>query len=133
MKKIIFFLLISYTIISCKTDSTSTSISLPNKKSSPVAKSKSIGNDPKFLNDFFAIMQGNYSSKNQSKTDKTYYHIILRMTPIWKTKGHYMYVEQALFTKQNKPYRIKIYKYIQKNNNEIINEIYGIKNEQKWI
>ncbi|WP_309608365.1 chromophore lyase CpcT/CpeT [Flavobacterium sp.] len=133
MKKIIIFLLITNTIISCKTDSTSSSISIPSKKTAPVAKQKPIANDPKFLNDFFANMQGSYSSKAQSKTDKTYYYITLRMTPIWKNKGNYMYVEQSLFTKQNKPYRIKIYKYIQKNNNEIINEIYGIKNEQKWI
>ena len=133
MKKIIIFLLITTTFIGCKTDSTSTSISLPSKKTAPIVKSKPIANDPKFLNDFFTSMQGNYSSKAQSKVDKTYYYITLRMTPIWKTKGNYMYVEQALFTKQNKPYRIKIYKYIQKNNNEIINEVYSIKNEQKWI
>lgn len=133
MKKIIFFLLIIITIISCKTDSTSSSISIPSKKSAATTKPKTAAKDEKLLNVFFANIQGNYSSKNQSKIDKTYYYITLRMTPIWKTKGNYMYVEQALFNKQNKPYRIKIYKYIQKNNNEIINEIYDIKNEQKWI
>ena len=133
MKKTLFFLIITTIIFGCKTDSTSTSISLPSKKNTPAVKAKAVANDPKILNNFLVNMQGSYSSKAQSKVDKTYYYIVLRMIPIWKTRGNYMYVEQSLFNKQNKPYRIKIYKYTQKNNNEILNEIYTIKNEQKWI
>jgi hypothetical protein len=54
------------------------------------------------------------------------------MTPIWKSKGHYLYVEQAMFEKQDSPYRVRIYKVSQRNN-EFISEIYTLKNEKEWI
>ncbi|WP_396153763.1 chromophore lyase CpcT/CpeT [Flavobacterium sp.] len=79
-----------------------------------------------------AIMQGIYSSEKQSIDDKEYFNISLRMTPIWKSKGHYLYVEQAMFEKQDSPYRVRIYKVSQRNN-EFISEIYTLKNEKEWI
>lgn len=79
-----------------------------------------------------AIMQGTYSSEKQSIEDKEYFNISLRMTPIWKKKGHYLYVEQAMFEKQDSPYRVRIYKVSQRNN-EFISEIYTLKNEKEWI
>ena len=78
-------------------------------------------------------MQGTYSSENQAKTDTTYFNISLRMVPIWKDKGHYLYVEQALFKKQDKPYRVRIYKISQRGDNEFISEIHTLKNEKDWI
>ena len=96
MKEIIFFINYQYTIISCKTDSTFSSISIPSKKSAATTKPKTAAKEEKLLNVFFANIQGNYSSKNQSKNqskiDKTYYYITLGMTPIWKTKGKCLYV-----------------------------------------
>jgi hypothetical protein len=79
-----------------------------------------------------SIMQGTYSSEKQSMDDKEYFNISLRMTPIWKKKGHYLYVEQAMFEKQDSPYRVRIYKVSQRNN-EFISEIYTLKNEKEWI
>ncbi len=49
------------------------------------------------LDQLVAIMQGNYSSEKQSIEDKEYFNISLRMTRIWKSKGNYLYVEQAMF------------------------------------
>jgi hypothetical protein len=54
------------------------------------------------------------------------------MTPIWKKKGHYLYVEQAMFEKQDSPYRVRIYKVSQRND-AFISEIYTLKNEKEWI
>ncbi|MBC8884307.1 chromophore lyase CpcT/CpeT [Flavobacterium piscinae] len=79
-----------------------------------------------------AIMQGTYSSEKQSIEDKAYFNISLRMTPIWKSKGHYLYVEQAMFEKQDSPYRVRIYKVSQRND-AFISEIYTLKNEKEWI
>lgn len=84
------------------------------------------------LEQLVAYMQGTYSSEKQSMDDKEYFNISLRMTPIWKKKGHYLYVEQAMFEKQDSPYRVRIYKISQRNN-EFISEIYTLKNEKEWI
>lgn len=84
------------------------------------------------LKQLVSYMEGTYSSEKQSITDKEYFNISLRMTPIWKNKGHYLYVEQAMFEKQDSPYRVRIYKVSQRND-EFISEIYTLKNEKDWI
>lgn len=84
------------------------------------------------LNQLVAIMQGTYSSEKQSIEDKEYFNISLRMIPIWKEKGNYLYVEQAMFEKQESPYRVRIYKVSQRND-EFISEIYTLKKEKEWI
>lgn len=84
------------------------------------------------LNELVTIMQGQYSSEAQSKRDTTYFNISLRMVPIWKNKGHYLYVEQAMFSKQEKPYRVRIYKVSQRGD-ELVSEIHTLKNEKEWI
>ena len=85
------------------------------------------------LNELVSIMQGHYSSEKQSLEDKDYYNISLRMTPIWKEKGNYLFVEQAIFDKQDKPYRVRVYKVSQRDDTEFISEIYTLKNEKDWI
>lgn len=84
------------------------------------------------LQQLMNFMQGTYSSEKQSIEDKEYFNISLRMTPIWKSKGHYLYVEQAMFEKQDSPYRVRIYKVSQRND-AFISEIYTLKNEKEWI
>lgn len=115
MKKIIITLSIFLFIASCKTSQTKISTAQAN------------------LNELVEIMQGSYSSEKQSIIDTSYFNISLKMIPIWKNKGHYLYVEQALFKKQDKPYRIRIYKLSQTNENEFMSEIHTIKNEKRWI
>ena len=88
--------------------------------------------DTKELNELVTIMQGSYSSEKQSVVDTSYFNISLRMIPIWKSKGHYLYVEQAMFKKQDKPYRVRIYKLTQ-NGATFISEIHTLKNEKEWI
>ena len=111
MKKIIFILGITVTILSCKSGQTANESN---------------------LNELVTIMQGAYSSEAQSVADTSYYNISLRMVPIWKNKGHYLYVEQAMFKRQDKPYRVRIYK-VSKRGNEYISEIHTLKNEKDWI
>ena len=83
----------------------------------------------KEMNELVNIMQGSYSSEKQSIVDTSYFNISLRMVPIWKNKGHYLYVEQAMFKKQEKPYRVRIYKLTQKGD-EFISEIHTLKDEK---
>ncbi|MGV3697998.1 chromophore lyase CpcT/CpeT [Flavobacterium sp.] len=84
------------------------------------------------LKELVSIMQGSYSSARQAASDSTFYSISLKMVPIWKDKGNYLYVEQALSSKTDKPYRVRIYRISQKGN-EFISEVYTLKNEKDWI
>ncbi len=114
MKKTIFALTFVVALISCK--------------SGENARSKNSIEMQELVN----CMQGHYSSEKQSKADEDYYNISLRMIPIWKEKGNYLFVEQAIFDKQDKPYRVRVYKLTQKGT-EFISEIYTLKNEKEWI
>ncbi|MDI1256152.1 MAG: chromophore lyase CpcT/CpeT [Flavobacterium sp.] len=86
-----------------------------------------------YLDELVTIMQGSYSSEKQAVADTSYFNISLKMVPIWKDKGHYLYVEQALAKKQDKPYRVRIYKITQRGDNEFVSEIHTLKNEKDWI
>jgi CpeT protein len=120
MKRSFFIVsLLIFSIIGCKTANNT------NKESSR--------NSDNALSELVSIMQGEYSSEKQSQIDTTYFNISLKMTPIWKDKGHYLYVEQAMMTKLDKPYRVRIYKLSQRNTEEYVSEIFTIKNEKNWI
>jgi CpeT protein len=93
---------------------------------------KSASTNTNDLKQLFQLMQGHYSSEKQSVADKEFFNISLKMVPIWTDKGYYLYVEQAMFDKQDKPYRVRIYKLHQKEN-DYISEVYTLKNEKDWI
>jgi hypothetical protein len=85
------------------------------------------------LPELFSLMQGSFDSEIQSQVDSTYFNIALHMYPIWKDKGHFLYVEQALNTKQDKPYRQRIYEVSQLNDSLYSSAIYTIENDSLWI
>lgn len=78
------------------------------------------------------MMEGNFSSQKQSVKNSQYKNISLRMIPIWKDKGTYFLVEQALFNNQEKPFSIQVHKLYQRRY-DIVREIYTLKNEQEWL
>jgi hypothetical protein len=57
-------------------------------------------------------MQGAFSSKKQSEVDTTYFHVVLHMKRIWHDRedGIWLYVEQAMATSPEKPYRQRVYR-----------------------
>ena len=85
------------------------------------------------LKELFTLMQGSFNSETQSKQDSSYYNISLHMYPIWKDKGNYLYVEQALNSMQNRPYRQRIYKVSRLNDSTFQSAIYTIPNDSLWI
>ncbi len=111
MRAIIFFFSISICFISCD-------------------KQPKIDTE---LSELFTVMQGSYHSETQSKQDSSYYNISLHMYPIWKDKGNYLYVEQALMSMQDKPYRQRIYKISRLNDSTLQSAIYTIPNDSLWI
>lgn len=87
----------------------------------------------KELDELFALMQGSYNSQAQSQSDSTYYDISLHMYPIWEDKGQYLYVEQALNSRQNKPYRQRVYEVTRLNDSTFSSAIYTLPNDSIWI
>ncbi len=85
------------------------------------------------LNELFVLMQGSFNSEAQAKKDSSYYNISLHMYPIWKDKGNYLYVEQALNSMQNRPYRQRIYKVTRLNDSLFSSAIYTIPSDSLWI
>jgi hypothetical protein len=85
------------------------------------------------LKELFSLMQGSFNSENQAKQDSTYYNISLHMYPIWEEKGNYLYVEQALNSMQNRPYRQRIYKVTRLNDSVLSSSIYTIPADSLWI
>ena len=121
MKHFIFLFAILATLSSCKN---------PDSKSMEVIETEI---DSNHLQDLFVMMQGSFNSEIQAEIDSTYFNISLHMYPIWKDKGHFLYVEQALNSKQNKPYRQRIYEVTQLNDSVFSSAIYTIENDSLWI
>ncbi|MBK8549754.1 MAG: chromophore lyase CpcT/CpeT [Ignavibacteria bacterium] len=59
-----------------------------------------------------AMMEGSFSSEEQSKNDSDYYDIRLHMKRIWPelSPAYWLYVEQATAEAQDKPYRQRVYR-----------------------
>ena len=85
------------------------------------------------LEELFSLMQGSFDSQQQSQNDSTYYNISLHMIPIWKEKGHFLYVEQALSSTKDKPYRQRIYELTQVNDSIYKSTIYTLSVDSLWI
>jgi len=87
------------------------------------------------LDELFSIMQGSYSSQEQAEADSSYFNISLHMYPIWQAKSgsRWLYVEQALFSKQDQPYRVRIYELKSVDANTIESKVYKLKNQERFI
>ena len=85
------------------------------------------------LQELLVMMQGSFNSEVQAEVDSTYFNISLHMYPIWEEKGNFLYVEQALNARQNKPYRQRIYEVKQLNDSMFSSAIYTIENDSLWI
>lgn len=81
------------------------------------------------------MMTGSYDSSDQAEEDSTYYNISLHMYPIWKNKtgGKYLYVEQALASMQDKPYRQRVYKLQKQSDGTIASYVYTLKNDSLFV
>lgn len=78
-------------------------------------------------------LEGSFSSEEQAKTDSDYFHITLEMKPIWQNRedGKWLYVEQAVAIKKDKPYRQRVY-HLTQNGKKIISEIYTLPNPLRF-
>jgi hypothetical protein len=80
------------------------------------------------------LMTGSFNSEQQAATDSSYYNISLHMYPIWEDRsGYWLYVEQAVNSMQDKPYRQRIYSLEQSGKNEFISRVYTLENPKDCI
>ncbi|MCU0756932.1 MAG: chromophore lyase CpcT/CpeT [Xanthomonadales bacterium] len=58
------------------------------------------------------LLAGSYSSQSQSETDKAFFDVRLGMRRIWPERAgeHWLYVEQAMATTLDRPYRQRVYR-----------------------
>jgi hypothetical protein len=87
----------------------------------------------KELDKVYKMIRGSYNSSMQNKIDSSYYNISLEMHPVWKDSGErWLYVERALASQKDQPYRVSMYKLVRKDDNAIVCEVYTIPNEKKY-
>lgn len=90
-----------------------------------------------FLNDFQELsrwMTGSFNSSAQAAEDSSYFSIGLEMHPIWtdRTDGKWIYVEQAVVGKEDKPYRQRVYQLLDQDS-VFISMIYKLPNPKLYI
>jgi len=80
------------------------------------------------------MMQGKFSSEKQSNADSTFFDIRLSITPIWdeRTDAIWMYVEQAVSSKIDKPYRQRIYKLTQLSDGSFESAVFTMKDPLRF-
>lgn len=73
-------------------------------------------------------MSGSFSSVEQAARDSNFFDIRLQMMPIWKdrTDGIWLYVEQAAADYLDKPYRQRVYKLLQEDENTFMSMVYTL-------
>ncbi|MEM8900194.1 MAG: chromophore lyase CpcT/CpeT [Bacteroidota bacterium] len=82
----------------------------------------------------YGMMTGSFSSEKQAEADSTYYPISLHMYPIWEASGEkWLYVEQAMATQQDKPYRQRVYKLEEIELNRFQSIVYTLKNDSLFV
>ncbi|MEY4118526.1 MAG: phycocyanobilin lyase CpcT [Planctomycetota bacterium] len=81
------------------------------------------------------MLAGSYSSAEQSKADPEFFEVHLKMAPIWtdRTDGHWLYVEQAMSTALDKPYRQRIYNVIDAGDGAVLSLVYELPNAAERI
>ncbi|WP_291786064.1 chromophore lyase CpcT/CpeT [Cecembia sp.] len=89
---------------------------------------------PKDLKDLYEIMSGSFSSEAQSLEDPEFFHISLIIQPIWKDAkdGYWLYVEQAMASSPEAPYRVRVYHLYKEDAYTLVSQVYEIQDEARF-
>lgn len=88
------------------------------------------------LDKLVGYMTGSFTSAQQAKNDSDYFDISLKMTPVWETRtdAKWLYVEQAMSSKLDKPYRQRVYKVsYNKKTKTYESAVYTLPNPSRFI
>lgn len=80
-----------------------------------------------------ARLTGSFSSELQSKLDPEFFDVRLHMAPIWtsRTDGPWLYVEQAMATTLDRPYRQRVYRLIDRGDGSVESFVYELPNPRE--
>jgi CpeT/CpcT family (DUF1001) len=96
-----------------------------------------IGADTKdaALENFARLMIGQFSSRTQSIRDTSYFNIALSMSRIWVSRedGIWLYVEQAMASQMDKPYRQRVYRLTHPAKDTYVSDVYTLKGAADFI
>ncbi len=73
-------------------------------------------------------MTGSFSSLRQSEADPAYFHVVLHMAPLFPEKKgeHWLYVEQAMASAPERPYRQRVYQLTRDANGTLLSRVYNL-------
>jgi len=90
--------------------------------------------DDRDLLELKSRMEGTFTSEIQAKSDSDYFNIHLNMSAIWERSedGYWLYVEQAVASALNKPYRQRIYHLYRQNDITLVSKVYEINSPMRF-
>lgn len=74
------------------------------------------------------LLAGHYSSQRQSQTDAAFFDVRLGMRRIWPERAgeHWLYVEQAMATALDRPYRQRVYRIEATADGGVVSHVYTL-------
>ena len=74
-----------------------------------------------------ARLTGSFDSSRQAAEDPRYFDVSLRVAPVWPERddGPWLYVEQALASAPDRPYRQRVYRLLERDG-EVVSEVYAL-------
>lgn len=76
-------------------------------------------------------MTGSFSSAKQAAADSAYFDISLHMARIWQhrptTEGYWLYVEQAMASRADKPYRQRVYHVYRDGQQRLVSAVFELR------
>jgi CpeT protein len=99
-----------------------------------MADAQSLPIKPKDVKTLSGYMAGEFTSEAQATADSTFFHVNLSMVPVWTDSkdGYWLYVEQAIATAPDKPYRQRIYHLTQEDDTTIVSQVFEIRNPSQY-
>jgi hypothetical protein len=96
---------------------------------------KKTGGKDKDLTFLISCMEGHFNSSAQAARDTNFFNITLHMKRVWpeRTEAVWLYVEQAVTAKLDKPYRQRMYKVSHRAGGPFVSEVYTLPEESKYI
>lgn len=95
-----------------------------------VSATSAFAQQDKDLDTLASYMSGSFSSEKQSARDSSYFDVRLHMRRVWpaRTDGIWIYVEQAMSTSLQAPYRQRIYRLHRNDDRTLESAIYALPN-----
>jgi hypothetical protein len=90
---------------------------------------------PSAVSEVASLLAGSFSSEAQSKADPEFFDVRLHMTPIWtsRTDGPWLYVEQAMATTLDRPYRQRVYQLIDRGDGSVESFVFELPNAAERV